>query len=196
MPWIPTAGVSSPAPWRTRAANEGLNIHAYDYHATDVATPLLDPVANSIGGDNQVVYVGVNGLNWPRASRTSASTTTSRTRASPAPASYRVHYADQSATLLPANINGPYTMPAGELVDAYRVPERRVPRTTSSSTSCPAIGGPGCGLLRPRPVLHRDGQCRSLTLNTNGGGLDESGSLTATVTGFYGVAVYKTAPRT
>jgi hypothetical protein len=93
-----------------RCAGEGLNIHAYDYHATDVATPLLDPVANSIGGDNQVVYVGVNGL-LAAGIKDIGINNHLPYQSEPSTSNYRVHYADQAAPCCMPTSTGPTRCP-------------------------------------------------------------------------------------
>ncbi|MCB9474395.1 MAG: hypothetical protein H6678_11340 [Candidatus Delongbacteria bacterium] len=172
-------------------AGEGLNIHAYDYHATGVSTPLLDPVSNSIGADNQVVYVGVNGLSALGVKDVGINNHQTW-QSEPSTSTYRVNYCDRIATLAPTGTNGPYDMNSGFLVHSYSI--YMYSGSTYDVIMDIMSGTADLGLaVYPAGLQYTDMGDAVLTLNSGGGGVDESGSFVASTTGWYGIAVYKTS---
>ncbi len=170
-------------------ASSGLNIHAYDYHATD-NTALLDPEANTIGADGETVLVGINdyvtngvkdvGINHH-----------STYPADPSTSDYVVEFSTRQANLSTSGPNGPFAMNGNNIVDAFAV-------YLTAGSSYDLTLGIDSGNADLGIAVYAAGldyvqmYTNVVHLNSNGGGQDETGSFSATVTGWHGVAVYKT----
>lgn len=172
------------------SSTDQLNLHGYNYHSTDPAAALLAPTSSTYPGAGRSSVVVMNGnLLGIGVTRDFGVTHNLAWPADPATGNYSVELCQRLQDIVPGPVPLSTSIAAGSIVHAY---DLRL--TAGQATPIYLDNQSGEDLVLAvfdHSLSYGDLADASLVLDAGAGGVDESGSITAGATGWYGLVVYR-----